>query len=136
MAAQPVIPVCPLGGDVYLYRAFAEKSYRRRKPPKVRYLAYWLREEDAQDGLSVGLTPAAAVRYLQTNEGYCRIRVGAVLGLPYGLEIRIDPTDIEHAFICNLPLDAISDESRERAALIGGELARRSEVMTCDPYIP
>lgn len=124
-----------LDGSVQIFRAFAGKNYRDRKKNQVRYFAYLLRESDVVDGLSVGLTPAAAVRYLETNEGYCRISVAEIYALPYGLEVRIDLDDSEHAFICNLPLQTISDQSRENARLISGELARKSEVITCDPYI-
>jgi hypothetical protein len=119
-----------------VFRAFAEKNFRNRQKNEVRYFAYLLREEDINDGLSVGLTPAAAVRYLQSNEGYCRISVGAIHALPHGLEVRVDLNDPEHAFICNLPLMTISDDTRERARLIGGMLARLSTVVTCDAYIP
>ena len=119
-----------------VFRAFAEKSYRRRAQNQVRYLAYLLREEDIQDGLSVGLTPRGAVRHLNSNEGFCRILVGTIHGLPYGLEVRADPNDGEHAFIFNLPLGTISDAELERARLIAGALARASQIVTCDPYIP
>lgn len=61
---------------------------------------------------------------------------GEVHSLPYDLEVRIDTTDPTHAFICNLPYLKISNESRERAMLIAGVLARKSKVITCDPYIP
>jgi hypothetical protein len=125
----------PLDGTVQIFRAFAEKSFRNRKKNQVRYFAYLLREVDSADGLSVGLTPAAAVKYLESNEGYCRISVAEIHALPYGLKVRIDLDDAEHAFICNLPLETTSDASRENARLIGGELARKSEVITCDPYI-
>jgi len=127
-----------LDDDVEVFRAFAEKSYRRRKNNNnvVRYLAYLLRDDDVGDGLSVGLSPEAAVKHLQTNEGYCRILVGAIHALPYGLQVRVDLADPNHAFICNLPLITISDASRELAMVIGKELARMSIVVTCDPYIP
>jgi hypothetical protein len=125
-----------LGDEVTIFRAFAEKSYRHRKKRVVRYFAYLLRDEDVADGLSVGLSPRAAVRYLRTNEGYCQILVGAIHRLPYGLQVRIDLADPDHAFICNLPLLSSSDEARERAIQIGNELARKSDLVTCDPYIP
>src|SRR5437899_12902471 len=104
MATQPVNLGGPLNDEVYVFRAFAEKSYRRRAKNKVRYLAFVLRDEDLADGLSVGLSPRAAVEHLRTNEGYCRILVGAIHGLPYGLQVRIDLANHDHAFICNLPL--------------------------------
>jgi len=125
-----------LPDDRDVFRAFAEKSYRDRKKNKVRYGAYLLRDEDVNDGLSVGLTANSAVQHLNSNEGYCVISVGAIHSLPYNLEVRIDNKDPNHAFICNLPLLTISDANRERAILIAGELARRSKVITCDPYIP
>lgn len=125
-----------MADDVQVFRAFAEKSFRRRKKHQVRYAAYMLREEDARDGLSVGLSPDAAVKYLQTNEGYCQIMVGAIHGLNLGLQVRRDITDESHAFICNLPLLTISDGERERAMFIANRLADQSHVVTCDPYIP
>jgi hypothetical protein len=125
-----------LEDNLEVFRAFAEKSFRNRQKNEVRYFAYLLREEDVEDGLSVGLTPQAAVKHLESNEGYCRISVGAIHALPYGLIVRADLRDAEHAFICNLPLQTVSDESRERARLIGGQLARKSAMVTADPYIP
>jgi hypothetical protein len=128
-----------LDNDVTVFRAFAEKSYRHRKRNCVRYFAFLLREEDRDDGLSVGLTPDAAVRHLATNEGYCQIAVGLIheQGLEqYGLQVRLDPADENHAFICNLPLSSISDAERERAMAIANELARRARVVTADPHIP
>jgi hypothetical protein len=138
MADQPVNLGGLLNDDIYVFRAFAEKKFRERKKSKneVRYFAFVLRDEDVADGLSVGLTPKAAVERLETNEGYCKILAGVIHGLPYGLQVRIDPVNSDHAFICNLPLMTISDQAREQARLIGGELARRAEVVTCDPYIP
>ena len=125
-----------LSDDRDVFRAFSEKGYRERKKNKVRHGAYLLRDEDVNDGLSVGLTPDAAVQHLNFNEGYCSISVEAIHSLPYDLEVRIDTKDPNHAFICNLPLLTISDAHREKAILIAGELARRSKVITCDPYNP
>jgi hypothetical protein len=126
-----------LSDDREVFRAFSDKSYRERKATnRVRSGAYQLREEDIEDGLSVGLTPEAAVKHLQTNHGYCSISVGKIHALSYHLEVRFDLRDAEHAFICNLPLMTISDEQRELALLIGGQLARLSVVITCDPFIP
>ncbi len=126
-----------LGDDREVFRAFSDKSYRERKTiNRVRSGAYQLREDDAADGLSVGLTPEAAVRHLGFNFGYCSISVGRIHALPYHLEVRLDRAEPDHAFICNLPLMTISDEQRELALLIGGQLARMSVVITCDPFVP
>jgi hypothetical protein len=125
-----------LNDNVLVFRAFAEKSYRDRNKNVVRYFAYLLRDIDANDGLSVGLSPAGAVRYLESNEGYCQILVGQIHELPFGLEVRADGSDPDHAFICNMPLMTASDDARASARHIGGELARRSTLVTCDPYIP
>jgi hypothetical protein len=127
-----------LSDDREVFRAFSDRSYRERKTiNRVRSGAYQLREDDIQDGLSVGLTPEAAVRHLQANYGYCSISVGEIHALPHGLEVRFDLRDPDHhAFICNLPLLTISDEQRELALLIGGKLARLSVVITCDPFMP
>jgi hypothetical protein len=125
-----------LDDGVIVYRAFAEKNFRDRKKNKVRYFAYLLREEDVENGLSVGLTPAASARYLETNEGYCEIRVGTIHALGHNLEVRADTEDPEHAYICGLPLRTISDISLENARLIGGKLADGSQCVTCDPYVP
>jgi hypothetical protein len=122
-----------------VFRAFAYKSYRKRKNPpphEVRYFAYLLGEDDIDDGLSVGLSPMAAVKGLAENFGYCSISAGVIHGLSYGLEVRIDATDQDHAFICKLPLRTISDTAWEQAVLIAGELARKSNCITCDPYKP
>lgn len=135
MADAPANLGILLDDDVLIYRAFAEKSYRDRGKNVVRYFAYLLRDLDVNDGLSVGLSPAA-VRGLLSNEGYCRISVGVIHGLPYGLQVRIDPNEPDHAYICNLPLITVSDESRARAMSIGNALARNSTVVTCDPYNP
>ena len=136
MAAQPPVNLGNILADnIQIFRAFAEKSYRNRKKNQVRYFAYLLRDDEVTDGLSVGTSPASAVRHLETNEGYCSILVGDIHALPYDLRVRADLADETHAFICNLPLMSVSDEARERARLIGDELARKSVVMTCDPYI-
>src|SRR5712692_3672838 len=98
-----------LGNEKIVFRAFAEKSFRDRNRNKVRAGAYLLRDVDMHDGLSVGLSPDAAVKHLQTNEGYCQISTEAIHTLPYDLQVRIDLEDPNHAFICNLPLMTISD---------------------------
>lgn len=129
----------PVGGDVELFRAFAEKNFRERKatpPHVVRYWAYLLREEDEADGLSVGITPKASVKHLSRNYGYGSIRCGEVTSLPYGLCVRLDTSDTEHAFICNLPLRTVSDDCLDAAMRIAKELARKSKVITCDPFHP
>jgi hypothetical protein len=125
-----------LADDIVVFRAFAEKSYRRRKSGQVRYLAYLLRESDIQDGLSVGLSPEAAVKYLRSNQGYCQILVGDIHALDGNLEVRFDLADEHHAFICNLPLMTISDYYRDQATAVANELARKSRLITCDPYVP
>jgi hypothetical protein len=125
-----------LEDNVRVFRAFAEKSFRSRTKNRVRYFAYLLRDEDVRDGLSVGLSPDSAVKYLKTNEGYCQIMVGAIHGLNFDLQVRRDATDPDHAFICNLPLQTISDEERQKAAFIANRLADQSQIVTCDPYVP
>lgn len=125
-----------LAEDVTIFRAFSDKSYRHRKRNKVRSGAYLLREDEVDDGLSVGLTPEDAVKYLATNYGYCSIKVAVVHALPYNLQVRADNRDSGHAYICNLPLVTFSDRQREEAMLVAGELARRSKVETCNTYIP
>jgi hypothetical protein len=129
-----------LGGivadDQEAFRAFAYQSYRKSKNHTVRYFAYLLGEDDIADGLSVGLSPRAAIKGLAENFGYCSISVGVIHGLPFGLEVRLDAADQNHAFICNLPLMTISDQSRDQAIFIARELARKSTCVTCDPYTP
>jgi hypothetical protein len=78
MADPPANLGVLLNDDIVIYRAFAEKSYRYRDKNRVKYCAYLLRDIDVNDGLSVGLSPAAAVRGLLSNEGYCHISVGVV----------------------------------------------------------
>ena len=123
-----------LADDLKVWRAFAYPSYRRGK--KVRYFAYLLDEEDANDGLSVGLTPRDAVKGLNDNSGYCSILVGAIHGLPHGLQVKRDANDPGHAFICNLPLRSISEIMEAKAIFIARELARLSNDVCCDPYHP
>lgn len=125
-----------LADNLEVFRAFSDKSFRNRKKNKVRAGAYQLREDEVSDGLSVGLTPKDAVKYLERNYGYCSIPVSTIHALPYKLEVRSDKRDSRHAFICNLPLQTISDAQREQAQLVAGELARKSRIVTCDPYVP
>jgi hypothetical protein len=125
-----------LADDVLIFRAFSDKSYRHRKQNKVRAGAYLIREVDLVDGLSVGLTPAAAVQHLTRNHGCCSIRVGDIHSLPYDLEVRADPADPNHAFIVNLPLGTLNDDRRAAAQLIAGELARKSTPVSFDPITP
>jgi hypothetical protein len=130
--------------DIDLFRAFAEKSFRERKsspPHRVKYGAFLLREEDVADGLSVGLTPQASVKFLVRNYGYGSILVKQVTSMmdgtvSDGLTVRRDVSDPEHAFICNLPLLTTSDIARDAAMRIAKELARRATGVTCDTYIP
>jgi hypothetical protein len=128
-----------LADDLKVWRAFAYPSYRRRKanpPHEARYFAYLVDEEDANDGLSVGLTPRDAVKGLNDNSGYCSILVGTVHGLPHGLHVRQDVNDPGHAFICNLPLRSISEITEARAIFIARELARLSQDVYCERYRP
>ena len=128
-----------VANNVELFRAFAGKNFRERRanaPHVVRYWAYLLREEDVADGLSVGFTPRASVKHLSRNYGYCSILSAEITSLPDGLYVRVDGSDKEHGFICNLPLRTTSDETLRSAMRIAKELARRSKVITCDPYIP
>jgi hypothetical protein len=141
--AIPAAPYPKLGNRVAdgqeIFRAFANKNFRKRKnqpPHEVRYFAYLLREDDRDDGLSVGLTPTDAVKDLAENFGYCSISVGVIHALPFDLEVRLDAADQNHAFICNLPLRTISDQAAAQAIFIARELARRSNCTTCDPYRP
>jgi hypothetical protein len=123
---------------VELFRGFADKNFRERKtnsPHVVRYWAYLLREDDVADGLSVGLTPKSSVKYLtRGNFGYGSIMSESVTALPDGLSVRRDVSDLEHAYICNLPLRSESDEKLKAAMRIAKDLARKSKVITCDPY--
>ncbi len=125
-----------LGDSVTLYRAFSDKSQRNRKKNKVRAGAFLLREDELEDGLSVGRTPKDAVKYLAVNYGYCSIPVYAVHELPYNLKVKADNTDPGHAFIINLPFITSSDRHREEAMLVGGELARKAKLESADRYIP
>ena len=128
-----------LADEQEIYRAFAYQSYRRRKavpPHEVRYFAYLLSEDDIEDGLSVGLTPRDAVKNLAQNFGYCSISVGIIHGAGFGLEVRFDANDDKHAFICNLPIRSISEQTEARAIFVARELARRSVGVSCDPYKP
>ena len=125
--------------DIELFRAFAEKNFRERKsspPHVVRYWAFLLRDDDAADGLSVGITPKASVKLLSRNYGYGSIQVERIASLPDNLCVKRDISDAEHAFICNLPLSTISDEYRAAAMRIAKELARRAKVVTCNPFLP
>jgi hypothetical protein len=119
-----------------VFRAFTEKNFRERKstpPHVVRFWAYLLRDDDAVDGLSVDITPQASVKHLDKNHGYAEILVGAITSLPDGLQVRIDTSDQEHAFICNLPLMSVSEEMRKEAVRIAKQLARRSTVIAINP---
>jgi len=119
----------------FVFRAFALDGFRDRKANRVRPRAYY-RSSDHSDGLSVGLTPRDAVNQLHKNHGYCRLGVGPVHQLPHGLEVRIDTQLAGHALIHNVPAIDGTDEERLQATRIAGDLARLSEVMTCDHYQP
>lgn len=128
-----------LGEELDIFRAFAEKSWRKRKanpPHQATHYAFLLREQDIANGLSVGLTARACVSGLDTNEGYCSLSVGRVHNLSHNLEVRLDTKDPHHAFICNLPYVGVSDEDRKRAVFIARDLVLIADVKTCDPYIP
>jgi hypothetical protein len=122
--------------DQDVFRAFADKGFRKRKQKVVNDYAYYRRNVD-KDGISVGLTPAHAVMGLDRNFGYCQLPVAAVHKLPYGIEIRLDTKIDGHAFICHVPFIATEDDTeREKAILIAGALARLSVPKTYDHYPP
>lgn len=121
---------------VVVFRGFAVKGFRDSKKNVAKYYAFLLRPEDVKNGLSVGLSPEGSIKHLSTNEGYCQIEVEVIHKLPFGLQVRADQTDSAHAFICNLPLQTNSDDDREKARFIAGELARKAKVITCDPFVP
>jgi hypothetical protein len=125
-----------VGDDVVVYRAFAQSSFRDRKRNRVEYYAYLAREQDLKNGLSVGLTPAAAVKHLASNEGYGHITVQDIRAVGNGVDVRYDTRDPEHAYICNLPYQKKSDQDREQARFIAGQLAKKSVCDTCDSYPP
>ncbi len=127
-----------LAGELTIYRGFPDKGFRKRKsqpPHKVEHFAYLLREEDLQNGLSLGITPGDAVRHLVGgNFGYCAISVAEIDAL--GLEVREDADDPTHVYICNLPYQKDSNEARDKATRIAKALARASHDVHCDPYNP
>jgi len=127
-----------LADGTTVYRAFSLDGHRRVKatpPHSVRRRAYY-RSKDHEDGLSVGLTPEAAVSRLQINFGYCSLPVEPVHKLPYNLCVHVDLAIKGHALICRVPPIDGNDEEREIAEAIAGELARLSRVETCEPYPP
>jgi hypothetical protein len=127
-----------LPDEQIIYRGFSDKGFRKRKnqpPHKAEHFAYLLREEDVQNGLSLGITPWDAVKHLANgNFGYCAISVAAIHAL--GLEVRADTQDPTHAFICNLPYQKSSNEARDEASRLAKALARASFDVTCEPYQP
>jgi hypothetical protein len=127
-----------VAAEIIIYRGFPDRGFRKRKnqpPHKAEHFAYLLREEDVQNGLSLGATPWDAVRHFAGgNFGYCSIRVGDIDSL--GLEVRIDTTDAAHLFICNLPYQRVSNEARDEATRLAKALARASFDVVCDPYVP
>jgi len=124
----------PLADAQIVYRAFAAEGFRKR-PKKVRAKAYF-RPADHVDGISLGLTPDDAVSGLQTNFGYCSVKVGAIRQLGYGLDVRRDPKDPSHILLCNVPFLIGEDQDRGMAYEIASALAKISTVESCDLYPP
>ena len=116
-----------------VFRAFSEDGHRRKN--KVRARAFY-RPKDHEDGISVGLTPRHAVADLSVNFGYCRLSVGAVHSLPNNLQVCPDLGKEGHALILNVPCIDGTDEEREMAELIAGQLAKLAEVVTYECYRP
>lgn len=129
----------PLVDDVIVYRAFPVKGYRERgakdKPHKVRAKAFQ-RPQDHEDGISLGLTPEAAISGLESNHGYCSVSVAKIHSLKYGLRVCPDLDEPGHLLLRNVPPINGTDEERELGTEIAGALARISVVVTCDPYPP
>lgn len=123
-----------LGDDTDVYRAFALDGHRRKG--KIRPRAFY-REREHTDGLSVGMSPDAAVAHLTTNHGYCQLRVQVVHALPDSLQVRADPQDAGHALIHNVPcIDSLDNNERKAAELVAGKLARCAVLVTDKPYTP
>jgi hypothetical protein len=122
----------PLPDNVTVYRAFSTEGARRR-PAKVRPRAYY-RALDHTDGLSLGLTPLAAVSGLEVNYGYCSVSVGAIHRLPYGLSVRPDLDNPDHILLCKVPFFTGLDREIGEAEEVAGALARISKAETCDHY--
>jgi hypothetical protein len=135
MAAQPLTLGDRLADDASVFRAFAVEGYRHRKKNKVRRKAFY-RTKDHADGLSVGMSPEHAVAGLAVNYGYCSIRVGPVHQLPHGLEVRPDLDSQGHALLLNLPFIDGTDQEREMAEVIAGQLVKIAQVVTCDCFPP
>jgi hypothetical protein len=128
----------PVPRGITVYRAFSKKTFRERRADgsgKVRSGAYY-REPNHEDGLSLGMTPEAAVSGLTDNFGYCSISVDAIRSLPYKLEVRPYITEPSHLVLCNLPFFIAEDDERGLASEIASSLAKKSSVVTCDHYPP
>jgi hypothetical protein len=126
-----------LDDETIVYRGFPDRGFRKRKDPpphKAEHFAYLLREEDLQNGLSVGMSAWDSVRHLASNHGYCAILVADIHTL--GLEVRADTADQSHAFICGLPYQRDSNEARAEATRLAKALARASRDVVCEPYHP
>jgi hypothetical protein len=89
---------------------------------------------DHTDGLSLGLTPQAAIEGLSRNFGYCSILVGDIHRLPYGLEVRAVVNHPGHILILKVPCIDGGDDERADAAEIANKLAKLSTLVTCDSY--
>jgi hypothetical protein len=127
----------PIPAGTTVYRAFSKESFRKRQGDsgKVRSGAYY-RTPDHIDGLSLGTTPEAAVSGLSSNHGYCSISVDDIRKLRYGLEVRPYLDDPSHLVLCGVPImdPDIRDEDRGHANEVASSLAKKSNLITCDPF--
>jgi hypothetical protein len=135
MGTTPVRLGDPLPDETVVFRAFALKGYRERKPPRVRPFAYY-RDKSHTDGLSLADTPEGAVAHLDINYGYCSIRVGDIRHLRHDLDVRPDLDSPGHLILCNVPVLTGADEERGVAMQIAGELAKISTPVCFDHFPP
>jgi hypothetical protein len=116
-----------------IYRGCSRKNFLNSQRDAVAAVAFQKQGRNHKDGLSLALTAADSVKYLEKgNFGVIRISVQAIHQLNEGLQVRYDATDPKHVLIRNLPcMDR--DEEKERALKLSTELAAIAEVESATP---
>lgn len=114
--------------DRVIYRACSRSNFLTSAKDAVREIAFQKDGRNHKDGLSLALTPAESIRYLEKNHGIIRISVGEIHQLGRGLEVRFDTATPLHVLIRNLPcMDRTSGE-KELALAVSAELAMKAQI--------
>jgi hypothetical protein len=119
--------------DLIIYRACSKSTFLTPAKDAVGEVAFQKDGRNHKDGLSLAVSVAESVRYLNKNHGVIRITVGDIHQLGHNLEVRFYTSEPLHVVIRNLPCMDRTSEEKELALLVAAELAARAEIESASP---